>query len=355
MVYRPQCQWRSRSRGGFSLVELLVVVAIIAVLVGLMLPAIQSVREAARLSQCKNNLRQVAMGCLSHLQSHGYYPWVGFRGTWQTPGRAYSRLGFGTSQTGGWLFSILPYIEKQGLFELDAGQVGLAEANQVKKRIETVVPTYVCASRGSPVVPGTTWQVFFTAPFVSAGPIVRSDYAGSVGHHPHNGGHEPNRRSGIFYRGMYDTLIVERDVTDGMSNVFLCGERYLAPEDYQRSFLANNHGWTVGYDQDSLSRGGPTGNSIDPSLESPTVWQPRPDTNGVRSEQVGTGIFINQGAGIAFGSPHSSFGMAMCDGRVFNVGFDVDLQIFGGLSGKADQFVSPTGGAAVPGSVEDLD
>jgi len=153
---------------------------------------------------------------------------------------------------------------------------------------------------------------------------------------------------------MYDTLIVERDVTDGMSNVFLCGERYLAPEDYQRSFLANNHGWTVGYDQDSLSRGGPTGNG--PEL--PTVWQPRPDTNGVRSEQpnLGTGTpTTNQGAGIAFGSPHSSFGMAMCDGRVFNVGFDVDLQIFGGRPGKADQFVSPTGGAAVPGSVEDLD
>src|SRR5690606_9271106 len=67
-----------RKRSAFTLVELLVVIAIIGILVALLLPAIQAAREAARRSQCKNNLKQLALGCLNHHDTHKFFPTGGW-------------------------------------------------------------------------------------------------------------------------------------------------------------------------------------------------------------------------------------------------------------------------------------
>src|SRR3989304_8096603 len=96
-----------RGRSGFTLVELLVVIAIMGILVALLLPAIQSTREVARRLQCSNNLKQMGMGCLSHLNEQGHFPSGGWGWAWSgDPDR-----GFRGRQPGGWLFNILPYIE----------------------------------------------------------------------------------------------------------------------------------------------------------------------------------------------------------------------------------------------------
>ncbi|MEO2045839.1 MAG: DUF1559 domain-containing protein [Pirellulales bacterium] len=141
----------------FTLVELLVVIAIIGILVALLLPAIQAAREAARRNSCKNNLKQLALGCLNHESSTGHLPSGGWGNLWVGD----ADRGSGKNQPGCWLYSVLPYIEQQALHNLpkDGQSDGDPQATQLAgavKLMESTIDIINCPSRRSGLFAATS-------------------------------------------------------------------------------------------------------------------------------------------------------------------------------------------------------
>jgi len=121
-------------RRGFTLIELLVVIAIMAVLVGLLLPAVQQAREAARRSQCQNNLKQIGLALHNYADAHGGFPGTHFYATID-----------GHWRHNGWAVSILPYLDQAPLFEqYDLNHSFSDEENQ--DVVKTKLSVFLCPS-----------------------------------------------------------------------------------------------------------------------------------------------------------------------------------------------------------------
>src|SRR5438067_10985192 len=102
-------------RGAFTLIELLVVIAIIAVLIGLLLPAVQKVREAAARSKCQNNLKQFGLGLHNYHDVNGRFPPGGVMGG--SPGVKNGTPAQWDDERGSWVVYLLPYIEQDALYK----------------------------------------------------------------------------------------------------------------------------------------------------------------------------------------------------------------------------------------------
>jgi len=130
---------KQKSKRGFTLVELLVVIAIIGILIGMLLPAVQQVREAARRTECMNNLRQIGLATISFHDAHEAFP----------PARTASSNQvlplFVKNGPDSWFVRILPFIEQNNLYAL--WDLTDAYKNQPALAFATPVKTFLCPSR----------------------------------------------------------------------------------------------------------------------------------------------------------------------------------------------------------------
>jgi prepilin-type N-terminal cleavage/methylation domain-containing protein len=133
-----------RTRSAFTLIELLVVIAIIAILIGLLLPAVQKVREAAARAQCQNNLKQIGLALHNHESTYGYFPTCGA----QSQSVNLLNTPF---EVVGWAAQILPYIEQDNLHRHVKATGPATWVSALGKSPEQIpVKTFSCPSRPGP-------------------------------------------------------------------------------------------------------------------------------------------------------------------------------------------------------------
>ena len=315
-------------RTAFTLVELLVVVAIIAILMALLIPAVQKVREAAARTTCQNNLKQMALAVSSHIAEHKVFP---------SGGKSWNMVRImnnGTpanyrSQSWGWAYQILPYCEQGPLWaapkDSDVGATIVPYLNCPSSRPPTV-RNYSGTSTGrfmmdyaanggmlmqpynptSAAVPPNTPAVVPPANTAAANPDAQPTPVVPNGNTfdgpflPSNDEWTPNHRGRRV-----------RDITDGTSTTILLGEKYVAKSQMSGGTggtCDEDQGWVDGWDNDAMSSA--YGYNI---IGQGVLVPQRSNWTDVDPSQCG-GLF---------GSFHGSAIVVFCDGSVHNIGFDI--------------------------------
>lgn len=296
------------NRIGFTLVELLVVIAIIGILVGLLLPAVQSAREAARRMQCSNNLKQIGLAAHNFESAYRYLP-PGFIGdnsdalnSWAT-----------------WPALILPYIEGTNQFNLI--DIHYRVADQPPLAYQTQVSTYLCPSRP----PAVLSQGDFATP---GGAL--TDYAACFG----TAALYVNSRGAVIpavpeeivldssskpYLKKWKYQIRFASITDGTSNTVLFGEKHIRPNSLRGknedrsafSAVRNTHRRMMGlYVNGSVTEARPL---LPPTAQTPTL------------------------ANSSFGSAHPGVcQFVLADGSVQTLSITTDLNVLSNLAIRDD-------------------
>lgn len=291
-------------RAAFTLIELLVVIAIIAILIGLLLPAVQKVREAAARTQCQNHLKQIGLAFHSHSDTVRALPHGGKNGkpagqsgtaccSWEdsdyaaknSAGQLDDRTGFN------WRYQILPFIEQGPLHDLPSRATLYATPVKVM---------YCPSSRPAKTYNGSA----------------RSDYVGNAG-----GGTSMSTRNGLVV-SPDNTLEIHR-VPDGTSNTVMVAEKWLHPQRHGVDGGDNEPWVNAGWDEDVVRIGGGTYTYTHPktgtSVTVPRTPQHNSDAPNYRS--------WNQ----TFGSSHDGgMNAAMGDGSVRFVRYSVDATVWAG-------------------------
>lgn len=290
----------ARQRPGLTLIELLVAIAIVGNLVGLLLPAVQKVREAAARTQCRNHLRQIGLAVHSFHDSKDQFPkgggqpwstWEQFPGSgpWSAPHQ----------QPLGWHYQILPFIEQDAV----ARMANVLDIRKVPIRI------YGCPSRRS-VAPNLAQEGRIMADYASATP---SNFIGD---------HDRFWQGAVFAiptTGWYDGVIVRSLVApkrvtatmiaDGLSNTLLVAEKWLSTANYASGAWHDDCGWADGWDPDTVRF---------------TNYQPRPDARA-------------GGNGFEFGSAHpGGMNAVFADGSIRMIRYGIDPVMFNRLGHRAD-------------------
>ncbi len=267
-----------RARKGFTLIELLVVIAIIAILIGLLLPAVQKVREAAARMSCSNNLKQIG------LSAHNYHDTVG-----KLPHNGTNR-NIGSSVYNPddwcWAFQILPYMEQDNLANavrtLVTAAAPPAAPNLPSGLSQARVKTYLCPSRDRGGFSSNGANNIGGAPGYN-GPF--TDYKMNWVSFDNRSNNDPGRLS-------MSIITASR----GTSNLIYVGEGYLNPNEYRRNHGSN---W-----EEVIYSGGYGGTG-------------RGSTQILKDD-------VNVGQGDRWGSAHTAGAQfVFCDGSVRNVRYSL--------------------------------
>ncbi|MFM8413207.1 MAG: DUF1559 domain-containing protein [Planctomycetota bacterium] len=225
---------RSRPAAGFTLVELLVVIAIIAVLIGLLLPAVQAAREAARRLSCNNNLKQVGLAIANHEGTKKVFPkGRDSRSPGGVPEGAPPRL----REAYSWAFRLLPFMEQQSIFDAYVPTAPVHDPANAQA-MRTPVAGYFCPSRRAPASDRNFDNNNGSPPAGGTGVAAGGDYAANAGAYytyaspdPYEGDEAADPRNAPIHAGPIHTFsrIRAGQVTDGLSKTFAVGERHLPP------------------------------------------------------------------------------------------------------------------------------
>ena len=333
------CCRNSKSRA-FTLVELLVVITIIGILISLLLPAVQSAREAARRLQCSNNLKQIGLAALNHESANGFFPSGGWGPTWVgDPDR-----GAGGRQPGGWIFSILPYVEQTALYQLG---LGASDADRIvanTKRLATPLAGFLCPTRRPSQTFGVNYnsQPYFSPEAKTLPGLARTCYAANMGEGNTYGLFftplpssyvEGDSANFVWYSGTANGVIYQHSqvsmgmTRDGTSNTYLAGEKYINADHYTDGYDGGDD-WSMytGMQDDIVRSVGYQDG--DGKFK---YFSPSQDAPGIEQNAM-------------FGSAHAAgFNMAFCDGSVHSISYSVSEEVHRRLGNRMD-------GLAIDGS-----
>jgi prepilin-type N-terminal cleavage/methylation domain-containing protein len=229
-------------RRAFTLIELLVVIAIIAVLIGLLLPAVQKVREAAARSTCQNNLKQLGLAFHNYHSAYGFFPTIVSSSTSVATRAIHAKLGVTvTGVNHSWAPFLLPYVEQEALYRqynLNANWASAANQPVIQ------VPLKVMSC---PSVPAGTTRIFSKTVSSVAYQIASGDYA------PNNGYSSSLEGAGLADPGVSRSGILQvnvimniTEIRDGASNTLMLSEDAGRPDNYRAEKLYSVNGGTDG-------------------------------------------------------------------------------------------------------------
>ncbi len=319
---------------GFTLVELLVVIAIIGILIALLLPAVQAVREAARLTQCANHLKQIGLALQSYHAASGCFPASNIH---EGPtGILSPRTVPGTT----WAIAILPFLEQQPLFDKYNSSYPSTDVRNRAVR-EALVETYACPT-DRPMeltVPDSgpanrkSYQMYHDTPYRTASYLAVAGTSVTDGDFTScDGFFEAFNRFAVEYptkwggtmeqplnqRGPMHLVGVNRlgyesiaNIRDGTSNTLLVGERHTRTVTLRRPFWAYGFG---GY------------------IAGSTIPEPQMLLPDIEQCQAIGGKSVNKPCTRSFGSFHTAgIQFVLCDASVRTIALDIDMDLWAGL------------------------